>query len=146
MNVLVAISIAIALVAATSVVGLVLRSRTGRVIPARADVVRSADLPAPAVLGSQATLLQFSTTFCAPCRATHRVLGQLAAQRTGVAHLDVDLTEHPELATRFNILQTPTTFLLDATGTVRARVGGAPRSDELVARLDNLIGSTHVAA
>ncbi|TAM67704.1 MAG: thioredoxin [Microbacteriaceae bacterium] len=146
MNVLLALAIAIGLVAATTVGGLVLRSRTGRVSDAQADIVRPADLPSSAEFGSRATLLQFSTEFCSPCRATHRLLGELAAERPGVGHLDVDLTEHPELATRFHILQTPTTLLLDASGTVQARIGGAPRSDELVTRLDNLIGNTHVAA
>ncbi|HEY5223189.1 MAG TPA: thioredoxin family protein [Microbacteriaceae bacterium] len=146
MNVLLALAIVIGLVAATTVGGLVLRSRTGRVSDARATVVHAAELPSPAAFGSEATLLQFSTEFCSPCRATHRLLGRLAEARPGVAHLDVDLSEHPELATRFHILQTPTTFILDSSGTVQARIGGAPRSDELVKRLDNLIGHTHVAA
>ena len=30
-------------------------------------------------LGERATLLQFSSAFCAPCRATRRVLGEVAA-------------------------------------------------------------------
>lgn len=145
MNVLLAVALVIGLVMVTTVIGLVVRSRTGRITEAKAEIVLAADLPAPAALGSRATLVQFSTEFCSPCRATYRVLGAIAAERPGVEHIDVDLTEHPQLATRFNILQTPTTLLLDETGVVRARIGGAPRSDELIGRLDNLIGRSHVS-
>ena len=34
--------------------------------------------------GEKATLLQFSTAFCAPCRATRRVLAEVAAMVPGV--------------------------------------------------------------
>jgi thiol-disulfide isomerase/thioredoxin len=144
MNVLLALAAVAVLVALATVIGLVLRFRTGRVRSGNAETVRAADLPDSPRLGERATLLQFSTEFCSPCRATYRLLHEVAEGRDGVGHLDVDLTHRPELARRFNILQTPTTFLLDSTGTVRARIGGAPRSDELIARLDHLIGSTNV--
>jgi thiol-disulfide isomerase/thioredoxin len=145
MNVLLALAAVAALVGAAIVVGLVLRSRTGRLRAAPALVVRAEDLPDDTVrLGARATLLQFSTEVCSPCRATHRLLDALARDREGVTHLDIDLTHRPELARRFNILQTPTTFLLDSSGTVLARIGGAPRSGELIARLENLNGSNHV--
>ena len=41
-------------------------------------------------------------------------------------HVEVDLTQRADLADRFRVTQTPTTLLLDADGTVRARIGGAP--------------------
>ena len=39
-------------------------------------------------------------------------------------HVDVDLTDRPDIADRFHVLQTPTTLILDARGVVRARIGG----------------------
>ena len=47
-------------------------------------------------LGERATLLQFSSAFCAPCRATRRVLADVAEVVPGVAHVEVDAEHHLE--------------------------------------------------
>lgn len=131
-----------ALVAVTAVCGVALRWRAGRVRPeARALGGLAAEHGA---LGARATLLQFSTEYCAPCRSTRRLLADLAAGRPGTAHVEIDLTDRPELARRLGILQTPTTFLLDGDGRSRARIGGAPRIADLTAELDALIGGPRV--
>jgi thiol-disulfide isomerase/thioredoxin len=90
-------------------------------------------------LGGRATLLQFSTEVCAPCKSTARVLDDLAARTEDVAHVDLDVTHRPELASRYRVLQTPTTLILDADGAVRARIGGAVRRDVVVAELDRVL-------
>lgn len=146
MNGLTSLAIVLGLVAVSTGIGLLWRWRTGRVRK-RTDaqtVVTADGLDSPHPFGSVATLLQFSTEFCAPCRSTAGVLGELSAQRDGVAHVEIDLTERPELAREFNILQTPTTFLVDGAGVIRARIGGAPRRDDLRTALDDLIGRAHV--
>ena len=86
----------------------------------------------------RATLLQFSTEVCAPCRATARVLGDLADRPRSVEHVDLDVTHRPDLAARYRVLQTPTTLILDSDGAVRARIGGAVRRDLVVAELDHV--------
>ncbi|QWT23478.1 thioredoxin family protein [Subtercola sp. PAMC28395] len=88
--------------------------------------------------GDHATLLQFSTEFCSTCPATRRRLGQLAEQYDDVSHVDVDLTHRGDLANRFRILQTPTTFILDRDGRITARIGGAPRPGVVEAELASL--------
>src|SRR4051812_16798277 len=67
-------------------------------------------------LGDRATLLQFSSAFCAPCRAARRVLADVAATVPGVAHVEVDAEHHLELVRRVGVVRTPTTLVLDATG------------------------------
>lgn len=94
-----------------------------------------------AALGGRATLLQFSTEVCSPCRATARVLDELAGRRADVAHVEVDVTHRPELASRFRVLQTPTTLILDHDGAVRARIGGAVRRDVVVAELEKVLAA-----
>jgi thiol-disulfide isomerase/thioredoxin len=89
-------------------------------------------------------LVVVATEFCAPCRATARVLGEIGSDLDGVDHLEIDLTDRPDLAQRFGILQTPTTLVLDASGTVRARIGGAARAGEVRSMLDDLLGRNHV--
>ena len=123
------------LVALATVLGLGWRRNNGRVTTA-VQAVKAADLVP--TLGADATLLQFSTEVCAPCTATRRILADVAQTTPGIAHVDIDLTSRPELATRFGILQTPTTLVLDSSGTVRARIGGAPRRDAVIAHLETL--------
>lgn len=128
-----------ALVALSTVLGLLWRNRTGRVrtVAGHPDAI---DLPEVPVTG-RATLLQFSTEVCAACVPTRRLLGEIAGQADGVTHVDLDLTHRPDLATRFNVLQTPTTLILDSAGVIRARIGGAPRRDDVRRALDGILNS-----
>jgi thioredoxin-like negative regulator of GroEL len=77
-------------------------------------------------LGASATFVQFSSGFCAPCRATRRVLERVVATTDGVAHVEVDVAHRADLATRFAITQTPTVVVLDADGAPVARATGVP--------------------
>jgi thiol-disulfide isomerase/thioredoxin len=86
-------------------------------------------------LGERATLLQFSSAFCAPCRATRRVLADVAAAVPGVAHVEVDAEHHLELVRRLGVLRTPTTLILDAQGAEVARAAGAPRKEQVLSSL-----------
>ena len=148
MNALVVFSTLLGLVAFATVLGLLWRSRAGRVrgIANGDTVIELSELAPDAVAGSGATLLQFSTEVCAPCRTTRSMLGELAEQRSGVSHVDVDITRRADLASRFRLLQSPTTFILDAHGVVRARIGGAPRRAEITAELERILRLTAVAA
>ena len=77
-------------------------------------------------LGDRATLLQFSSAFCAPCRSTRRILGDIADQVAGVTHIEVDAEHHLDVVRRLGILRTPTTLVLDARGHEVVRASGAP--------------------
>ncbi len=127
------------LVVVATLAGLLWRTRTGRVRPAARSALTPSDLGVPAELGHRATLVQFSTEFCAPCRAARRILNQVAEAEAGVAHIEVDLTQRPDLASRLNILQTPTVLLLDGRGEVRGRIGGLPRPRELTEHLSLIL-------
>ncbi len=84
-------------------------------------------------LGERATLLQFSSAFCAPCRATRRVLGEVAAVVPGVVHVEIDAEHHLELVRRLGILRTPTTLILDRAGRELTRAAGQPTRDSVLA-------------
>lgn len=86
-------------------------------------------------LGERATLLQFSSAFCAPCRATRRTLAEVEGMVDGVRHIELDAESHLELVRRLDILRTPTTLILDATGAVVKRASGAPRKPDVIAAL-----------
>jgi thiol-disulfide isomerase/thioredoxin len=86
-------------------------------------------------LGERATLLQFSTAFCAPCRATRRTLEEVARIVPGVAHIEVDAEQHLDLVRRVGIMRTPTTIVLDADGREVSRAAGAPSRQAVIAGL-----------
>jgi thiol-disulfide isomerase/thioredoxin len=90
-------------------------------------------------LGERATLLQFSSAFCAPCRATRRILGEVAAIVPGVAHVEVDAEHHLDLVRRLGIVRTPTTLVLDAGGREVSRATGAPTKDAVLATLGDRV-------
>jgi thiol-disulfide isomerase/thioredoxin len=85
--------------------------------------------------GERATLLQFSSAFCAPCRATRRILTDVAGAVPGVGHVEVDAEGHLDLVRRLGIMRTPTTLVLDADGREVTRATGAPRTEQVLAAL-----------
>jgi thiol-disulfide isomerase/thioredoxin len=98
--------------------------------PGLADV-----LPSDTRLGERATLLQFSTAFCAPCRATRRTLAEVAEVVPGVVHVEVDAEHHLDLVRRLRVARTPTTLVLDARGREVSRASGAPRKEQVLGAL-----------
>jgi len=92
-----------------------------------------------AELGERATLVQFSTAFCQPCRATRRTLTEVAGMVEGVAHVEIDAEEHLTLVRSLGISRTPTVLVLDARGRVVRRAVGQPRTADVVAALGRAI-------
>ena len=85
--------------------------------------------------GARATLLQFSSAFCAPCRATRRVLGHVAETTEGVRHVEVDAESSLELVRALGIVKTPTTLVLDGRGREVLRAVGQPTRVAVTAAL-----------
>ncbi|MCP2166103.1 TlpA family protein disulfide reductase [Goodfellowiella coeruleoviolacea] len=94
--------------------------------------VREAIAPGGAPQAEPVTLVQLSTTFCAPCRHTRVLLADLAARTTGLRHVDLDITNRPEVATDLGVLRTPTTLALDRHGVELLRFSGVPRREALL--------------
>jgi thiol-disulfide isomerase/thioredoxin len=101
--------------------------------PAPASVL--ADTAWQDALGARATLLQFSSAFCAPCRATRRVLESVATTVPGVAHVEVDAEHHLDLVRRLGVTRTPTTLVLDGRGVEVSRASGAPTRQQVLTAL-----------
>ena len=95
--------------------------------------VTEADLGRP--LGARATLLQFSSAFCAPCRATRQLLSDVAGRSDGVAHIEIDVAARTDLARRLDVRRTPTVFVLGPGGQIARRASGPPRRAEVVGAL-----------
>lgn len=138
MSPLIAILILVGLVAVVTVIGLWGRVRTAAPRAVRADAIADEIVPADA-RGEAATLVQFSTKFCGSCPGVARTLSTLAEDRTGVVHVEVDITDRPDVATQLHILQTPTVLLLDRDGVPVSRLSGAAPRSSYVKELARLL-------
>lgn len=136
--------------AVAGLVGAVWRARQGRFRAARrirSAAATSASESGPRALdrqlldglgvelGERATLLQFSSAFCQPCRATRRVLARVSEAVPGVAHIDVDAEANLEAVRALGISSTPTTLILDSRGREAQRATGTPRIEHVLAAL-----------
>ncbi|MFC8920573.1 TlpA family protein disulfide reductase [Streptomyces sp. NPDC057116] len=101
-------------------------------------VLTAAELGADG-LGERATLVQFSTVFCQPCRATRRTLAEVAAMVGGVAHVEIDAERHLDLVRELEIVKTPTVLVLDRHGRIVRRAAGQPRRADVIAALGHAV-------
>jgi thiol-disulfide isomerase/thioredoxin len=119
------------------VAGLWWRRRDGRLRPAAGG---SSDLEGLGVVaGTPVTLLQFSSAFCAPCRATRQVCARVAELVPGVRHVEVDAEEHLDAVRRLDVWRTPTVLVVDASGTVVHRASGVPAAAQVIAAIAPLL-------
>ena len=132
--------VCVVVLASAGAYGVLHRRRSGRVrVRGRDDGKRRGAAELGAQLGERATLGQFSSAFCAPCRATRRVLGEVAGIVPGVTHIEIDAEDHLDLVRRLDILKTPTVLVLDADGQVVRRATGQPRKADVIAALGEAV-------
>lgn len=124
--------------------GTVLSLRNGRIRRPTMSGMSAVPPPAPSpppapvvdvLTPGAVTLVQLSTTFCAPCRHARAVLSRVAESTDGIAHVDLDITDRPGLAEALRVLRTPTTIAFDDEGTELLRISGVPRIATLRAAL-----------
>jgi hypothetical protein len=145
------LAVAVGVLAVATLVGLWWRRRDGRVRvigPAAGEPEAGRDLiarPELIALGvdpdAPATLVQFSSNFCAPCRVARRVCAEIASARDGVAHVELDAEGHLETVRSLGVWRTPTVLVLDPAGRIRYRVTGAPGSAALAEAVDAVLPS-----
>jgi thiol-disulfide isomerase/thioredoxin len=133
--------VVVVVIAASVVVGLVMRPRNGRARPTTivgspiAEYLRGR-------LGSNATMVQFSSAFCQPCRATRRILEEVTVMVPGVSHVEIDAEENLDLVRALDVKRTPTVLFLGPAGDVQERASGQPRKVDVIAALGRVMGSS----
>lgn len=83
-------------------------------------------------LGARATLVQFSSAFCSPCRATRMLLEDVTEEMSDVVYVEIDAETNLELVRTLDIRSTPTTLFLDRNGHEVGRAMGAPKRDQVL--------------
>src|SRR4051812_41069326 len=139
-HVMTGLVVCLAVLALASVYGVLHRRRSGRVtVRGRDDGKQLGAAELGEGLGERATLVQFSSAFCSPCRATRRVLGEGADMVPGVSHVEIDAEDHLDLVRDLGILKTPTVLVLDADGRIVRRATGQPRKADVIAALGEAV-------
>ncbi|HEV2374285.1 MAG TPA: thioredoxin family protein [Streptosporangiaceae bacterium] len=138
--------VAVAVLAVAAVAGVALGRRNGH-MRAQASGPQAHLTPSQLgqPLGERATLLQFSTAVCAPCRATRTLLADMAAGSPGVAHVELDVADHLDLVRTLDVRRAPTVFVLGRAGQVCHRASGVPRRADLEAALSEVTGGSQPA-
>ena len=90
-------------------------------------------------LGERATMVQFSSAFCSPCRATRVLLADIADKVDGVVTVDIDAEKHLDLVRELDIMRTPTVLVLDSRGAISTRASGLPRREQVLAALGTAV-------
>lgn len=131
---------AVAVLAAATAFGLWRRRRDGRLRAGLSPEPSSAVLRTLGVQeGTPATLLQFSSAFCAPCRAVRRICADVAKTIDGVRHVEVDAESHLDAVRELGIWRTPTVLIVDRSGRVVQRASGVPAKGQVVAAVAPLL-------
>jgi len=129
--VLAGVIVVAAVLVLASVAAFVLRQHDGQLKGTRQQPLTTAELGQP--LGTRATLLQFSSSFCAPCRAARQLLADVAVRDAGVAHVEIDVADRLDLVRLLDVRRTPTVFVLGPQGQITRRASGLPRRDDVLA-------------
>lgn len=147
MNLYLQFGIVLLLVAVATATGLIWKARTGTAKKINSgEVINLREIGAvkdgkPVTeFGERVTFLQFSSEFCSQCAQTARLFHDLEVHHSDILHIEVDITNRLDLANKFNILQTPTTLVLDKSGVVTSRIGGAAKPQTI----QDELGSFHI--
>ena len=87
-------------------------------------------------LGSRVTMVQFSSAFCSPCRATKALLEDMVKTMPDVRYAHIDAESHLELVRKLDIRSTPTTLFLNSEGVEVGRAMGTPKRSQVMAAVD----------
>ena len=129
--------IALVLIASTAY-GVWYQRTRGRVVvkggKKKADLITAQMIGAE--LGPRVTVVQFSSAFCTPCRATRALISDVTAGMADVKYVEIDAEEQLQLVRRLDIRSTPTTLFVDRNGNEVGRAMGAPKRAQVLTAID----------
>lgn len=75
------------------------------------------------ILGEKLTLVDFYADWCGPCRMVAPTVEEIAAERTDINVVKVNVDNSPELAVRYGVSSIPTLIVFKAGALVSRAVG-----------------------
>ena len=91
-------------------------------------------------LPNKPVIVYFTTPDCAPCKTVQRPaidrVSNLLGEKLEV--VEIDATEHPDLAKTWGVMSVPTTFVIDQRGAARYVNNGVARAEKLLEQIQTL--------
>jgi thioredoxin 1 len=106
-----------------------------------ADKVTEQSFDTDVLQSDQAVLVDFWVEWCGPCHAIAPVLDQIAAERSDLKVVKLNIDEEPTVAQRYGVMSIPTLILFKDGEPQAAAVGAMPKS-----MLEERLGLAEAAA
>jgi thioredoxin 1 len=106
-----------------------------------ADKVTEQSFDTDVLQSDQAVLVDFWAEWCGPCHAIAPVLDQIAAERSDLKVVKLNIDEEPAVAQRYGVMSIPTLILFKDGEPTAAAVGAMPKS-----MLEERLGLAEAAA
>jgi hypothetical protein len=117
----------------TALLGILWQRGEGRLRRGSGERILPGEVALPdGVFGPRGTLLLFTSPLDTRREAARAALDEAAAVSDGVRIAEVDLLARGDLAGRYAVTRTPTTFVLDGDDRLRARIKGVPAVADLM--------------
>jgi thioredoxin 1 len=92
------------------------------------EKIGSAEFQTSVLDSGTPVLVDFSATWCGPCRVLEPVLKALAEENEGsVKFVKVDIDESGDLAAKFSVTSVPTLVIFNGGEEKARKIGGAPK-------------------
>jgi len=93
----------------------------------RIDAISDSTFAAEVLESDKPVLVDFTASWCPPCRAMNPILDEVAAGRDDLRIVKLDVDENQATAAQYGVMSMPT-FMLFANGTpIQTLVGSRPR-------------------
>lgn len=97
--------------------------------------VTEADFQSEVLNSSEPVLVDFTATWCQPCKMLDPVVKQLAQEWQGkVKVVKLDADQNPNITVQYGVMGIPT-LMLFKSGEIKDRITGYQTKDKLVGRL-----------
>lgn len=108
-----------------------------------AETVSSANTKPPAIAGNKPKVIEFSATWCGPCKRfapTFEKVSEMFHGKIDVQKIDIDDKATMNITEKYNVRAVPTIVFLDSKGNiVNSHVGGMDEQ-ELTSTMQSLVG------